>query len=356
MRFGVLLGADPTTVAREVRLLEERGFDTAWFPEAPLVGYGDPYVSMALAGQVTERIRFGTLVTPAGVRPAPLLLTQFGTAARVAPRRVRLGWGSGAFSRGLVGLPPLKVRDLREELTVLRGLLDRGRAELKGTTMRFADWERPSVDLDEISLEVAAAGPRTAALAGELGDGLITGGEIRPAEIAALRDAALGGAAEAGRPVTSFSVTVEMPAMCVLRDGETLESPRVVETLQPVLSSYLSGWIRSGGDPEKLPPEVRDSYVRFRDWVFAKYGDDPAVVRDRLVDRWIGRNPEHDPFITADLVRSRTLTGTLDEICGRLRDIASAGATDIAFTPPVHRELADGDVLADLVTIAEAVG
>src|SRR5438067_4544099 len=116
MRFGVVLGNDPTTTVREARLLEERGIDTAWFPEVPLIGYGDPYVAMALAAQATERLRLGTFIACASMRPAPVLLTHLGTIGRMAPGRLRIGWGSGSFSRYLLGMPVLKVRQLREEL------------------------------------------------------------------------------------------------------------------------------------------------------------------------------------------------------------------------------------------------
>jgi alkanesulfonate monooxygenase SsuD/methylene tetrahydromethanopterin reductase-like flavin-dependent oxidoreductase (luciferase family) len=354
MRFGVVLGGDPTTVVREARLLEEHGIDTAWFPEAPLLGYGDPYVCMALAAQTTERLRLGTFIAPAAVHPAPMLILPFGTIGRIAPGRVRIGWGSGSFTANLLGMSPLKVRELRAELTVLRDLLDRGEAEFGGTSIRFATWNRPCLDLTEISLEVAAGGPRTAALAGEFGDGLLVSDDVRPEVLSELREAAL---AERKTAVGAhFPFTVDVGPLCVVRDGEPIDSARVKATVQPQISSYLGYRVTAGAEPDEVEPELRDGYARFRAWAHERYGQDPSVLHRAFCDGYLGRNEEHDRFLTPDVIRACTVTGPVEEIAERLREFARIGVTDLAIVPPLDRPLVDAGALADLVAVRERIG
>jgi hypothetical protein len=61
VQFGAVLGGDPLTTAREMRLLEERGFSAVWFPHVPTIGWGDPYICMAQAAAASTRILSGHL-------------------------------------------------------------------------------------------------------------------------------------------------------------------------------------------------------------------------------------------------------------------------------------------------------
>ncbi|ANS31891.1 hypothetical protein R1CP_36425 (plasmid) [Rhodococcus opacus] len=357
MRFGVVLGNDPTTVRQEARLLEERGFDTIWYPEVPLVGYGDPYVCMTLAASATERIRMGTFIAPAGIRPAAVLLSQFATVNRIAPGRVRIGYGSGSFSRNLLTLQPLRVRELREELIVLRALLDERTAEVDGNRMRFYAWDRPCLNLDDpLPLEIAAHGPRAAALAGELGDGLLTAGEVHPERLRALYDGARDAANAAGRSTEAFPFTAEVGPLCVLRPGESLDTPRIIATVQPVVSGHFAFFLMARLDPDQVDPGTRDGYAAFLAWAHEQYGSDPDEQFRAMCDQYIGRNPEHDQFITPGVIESHTLTGSLEAVSERLQEIGRAGVTEVTVMRGLDRPCTDDDALADIVALRERVG
>jgi alkanesulfonate monooxygenase SsuD/methylene tetrahydromethanopterin reductase-like flavin-dependent oxidoreductase (luciferase family) len=242
-------------------------------------------------------------------------------------------------------------------LKVLRGLLDHGAADLNGMRLRFHDWDRPCSDLDRISLEVAASNPLIAALAGELGDGLMTYLEIRPDRLSALRDAAIAAAVKAGRPTDNFPFMADIGPLCLVRHGEAPDSPRITAMAQPRVSSRLSGWLMSETDPDDLQEDVRDAYVRFRAWAHAHYGHDPAVVRWHLSEYFTGgRKPEHDQFLSPGVIRALALTGPADEIAEQLREIRRVGVTDLAVQYPANRPFVDPDHVADLVTIREMIG
>lgn len=213
MKLGMALCGDPRTNASEARLLERAGADALWFPDVPLLGWGDPYVCMGLAAAATDRVTVGSYVMPAKFRAAPLVATQLATLNQLAPGRIAFGYGSGSVTRRLLGQRPLKLKDLREELGVLRDLLDGGRAEYEGAEVRFFEPARPALNReDAIPIHVAASGPRTARLAGEIADGLITAAIHDPAELRSLFDAFLAG--QPRRVETLFSSSAPASVRC----------------------------------------------------------------------------------------------------------------------------------------------
>ncbi|WP_158087262.1 LLM class flavin-dependent oxidoreductase [Mycobacterium aquaticum] len=351
------MGNDPTTIGCEARLLEERGVDTIWFPDAPLIGYGDPFACMALAAAATDRIRLGTNITPAGTRPVGMLLTHFATINRIAPGRVRLGWGSGSFSRSLLGQPALKVRELRTELTALRALLTHQSAEINGQKIHFNTSGRRCLNLkDSQPLEIAAQGPRGAALAGEFGDGLMTAGEVHPERLRILLNAALEAAGSAGRPTEDFSFTAEVGPLCILRPGESVDSQRVIASVQPAVTGHFGFFLVARLHPDQVDPGVRGAYAKFLVWANECFGPDPDEQFRALCDNYIGRNPEHDQFVTAGAIKAHTLTAPLEAMAERLQEISRAGVTDVAVLYGLDQPWAENEALADLVTLMEHVG
>lgn len=355
MRFGAVVGNDPRTIAVEAGLLEASGFETVWFPEVPLVGYGDPHVCMTAAALATSRIQLGTFISPAGTRPSAMLLTQFATLNQLAPGRVRVGFGSGSFSRALLNLPVLKVAELERELVEWRSLLDRGEADVNGAPIRYYDWERPSLNRAGITLEIAAHGPRGGQLAGRYGDAIVTAGEVHPPKLRALYDQAVAEARAAGRDVDRFTFTAEVGPLCVLRPGESLSSPRVVQSVQPIISGHFLFFLMAGMQPDDVDPGTRDGYGRFLSWVCERHGEDPKAQFKAMCDRYLGRNPEHDQFVTPDVIRSHTITGPMDEVVERLRDIASAGVTDVAVMRALDQPLGTEGV-SELIELRDRVG
>jgi alkanesulfonate monooxygenase SsuD/methylene tetrahydromethanopterin reductase-like flavin-dependent oxidoreductase (luciferase family) len=356
MRFGVVLGNDPMTTVREAQLLERSGIETAWFPEVPTIGYGDPFVCMALAAQKTERLQLGTSITSAGLRLPPVLLTQVGTLGRLAPGRVRLGWGSGVFSRHLIALPAASGAEQREELRQLRELLDRRATIINGTSIEFSPWDRPILDLDDISLEIAAGSPRSAGLAGEFGDGLMAAIDIAPETLRALRETAVATATQAGRWRESPLFTVDLGPLCVLEDGEALDSPRAVAVAQPRVASFFAGWMARDTDPDEVPSALRDEYERFRSWARERYGDEPAIVDRALSGYGVGaRRPETDQFVSPEAIKALTVAGPAPEIAEQLREMARIGVTDVSVTPSLNRVLLEAE-LSGILRVRELLG
>ena len=121
--------------------LETMGYDAAWAADLQML-YSDAYAVLALAAEHTSRIRLGTGVSVAGVRLAPVTAHSIATINKLAPGRTFLGIGTGHTAMRVMGKDPVKARDFREYLRVLRALLhgkevDYALADGERTDIRF---------------------------------------------------------------------------------------------------------------------------------------------------------------------------------------------------------------------------
>lgn len=173
MRFGIVLFTSDRgiTPARAALAAEQRGFDTFFVPEhthipvkreAPHPGTGDetlpddrymrtldPWVSLAMAAAVTERIELSTAVAlPVEHDPITLAKT-VATLDHLSGGRVTIGAGFGWNTDELAdhGVNPAKRRTvLREYLEAMRSLWTEEQAEYDGEFVTFGPswaWPKP---------------------------------------------------------------------------------------------------------------------------------------------------------------------------------------------------------------------
>src|SRR5256712_5426923 len=139
----------------------------------------DGYATLALAAHNTKRIQLGTGVAIPGPRIAPVPAHSIASINRIAPGRVFLGIGTGHTAMRVMGMDPMRIKDFREYLRVVRGLLHGEEVEytLDGVTraLRFLHLDRGFINIAaRIPMYVAANGPLALRAAGEFGDGLIS--------------------------------------------------------------------------------------------------------------------------------------------------------------------------------------
>ena len=115
MEFGTLVMPNPSRVIDDTQYAEARGFSHAWFPDSHMI-YGDVYACMALAASQTQRIRLGTGVAVATNRMAPVHAHSIATINALAPGRIDFGFGTGHTARRVMGLPPVRLDEFREQL------------------------------------------------------------------------------------------------------------------------------------------------------------------------------------------------------------------------------------------------
>lgn len=191
MRHSLSLSSFDATVDQLVeaaRLAESVGFDAVWTYDhlsGSVVGKSstvDPWVTLAAIAIATDHIALGPLVINAAVRNPARTAIATSTLQQVAGARVTLGLGAGAgndpFGAELtmVGLPVLgaaeRRRRVEEAATVIRAVW-RGIPDVTGTHFGLTGatgFVHPS---PEPPIVVGANGPKMAAVAGRVADGVV---------------------------------------------------------------------------------------------------------------------------------------------------------------------------------------
>jgi alkanesulfonate monooxygenase SsuD/methylene tetrahydromethanopterin reductase-like flavin-dependent oxidoreductase (luciferase family) len=154
--------ADLTALARRA---EERGWSDLWSMESRDL---DAFTPLAAAAGVTERLRLGTAIVAAFLRPPGVTAMQAAGVAGLAPGRFALGLGASTKVvveqwHG-VPFPERPVSALAEQTDQIVRLL-RGE-KVGGLRLGIPP-------PDPVPLYLAALGPRALALAGEIADGVV---------------------------------------------------------------------------------------------------------------------------------------------------------------------------------------
>ncbi|MEQ8263942.1 LLM class flavin-dependent oxidoreductase [Pseudohaliea sp.] len=320
---------------RDAQIAEANGFSHAWFYDSQLL-YSDVYATMALVAEHTRTIKLGTLVAVPTNRIAPVTASAVATINALAPGRVILGIGAGGTARNSMGLHQVKVKDLSSYVQQVRGLLAgedvlfrEGDAE-RWIRLLHRDRARGYINLDDpIEVHVAANGPRALRIAAEHGDGWITVVQ-QPKAI----QGCLETIAEArGDEEPPYSTLLQSGA-CVLRDGESLTSPRVVQRLGPaVLARAHAAWetLRGGAGLGLRDDELGERYGEYVD-AYAEGIGSPADRRylDVHEGHLVYMKPGEEAFVDERGI-ARTFVGSPEQLLERIHRLEEAGVRHIAI-------------------------
>ena len=337
MKFGVTVSRfDEIDLAVQA---EGQGYDFCWVWDSPLLR-SNLWVMMALVAERTERIRVGSGVAIPGLRVAPATANAIATVNRLAPGRTFLGVGTGNTAMRNMGQLPMTVADYAEDLRVIKALLNGETVDYtaNGRThpVNFQSLELDYVDIDHpIPIHVGGFGPRSQALAGELGDGLITGiprGGTIPDALSNVQR----GAEQAGRSLANFEITA-LVNMLMLNPDETLASPRV---LQEVGSSVMVNvhylydrFLETDAAPPAFVHSIWDEYVDFR-----QRRDADRSVSDVHSSHYGHLDEQEERFVTPELIRSCAIVGRPGDIVEQLTELENQGLDGINFIPPVDQQ------------------
>jgi G6PDH family F420-dependent oxidoreductase len=197
---------EATDLVRFAARAEQAGFDYAmiadhFHPWVDTQGQS-PFAWTVLGGiaEVTSELRVGTSVTCPTMRYHPAIVAQAAaTVATMMPGRFLLGVGTGeALNEHVVGAPwpghQRRAEMLAEAVEVIRRLWSGAQVTHHGRHFTVDNARLYSLPEQPPPLLMAGAGPRAAALAGRLGDGLIN---YTP-DPSAVQDFAAGGGS--GKP------------------------------------------------------------------------------------------------------------------------------------------------------------
>ncbi|GAA3801506.1 LLM class flavin-dependent oxidoreductase [Streptomyces phyllanthi] len=325
---------------------EEHGFAGVGFVDSPLIA-GDPFVAMALTAERTSTLRIGTMLAVPSNRIAPTCAAAVATVNRLAPGRAFLALGTGNTGRAVLGLKALPVGRFEEYVSSCRALLDgKETSNREGDTTRFIRMrhtpEDRYIDRDGIPIYIAADGPRARRVAWELGSGwimslqgcnaMMNAPEVLGKSLAAGRKAT----AELGRDPDDFYTMCAL-GLCVLEQGESATSARVLERVGPFAMLPFHAYADNPAIGEHLPAPIRDRLELYERKVLARLD----VPRDRLYQETHRGHLSHllpgeEEVLTEEIIRMTTLTGTANEIADVLRGLEAAGLRNVTLHPPAH--------------------
>jgi len=326
--FGFLSAID---LVDDVALAERKGFTHAWLYDSQMV-CADVYQCLALCTQRTSKIKLGTNVTNPLSRIAPVTANNWATLNLLAPGRCIMGIGTGNTARRTLGMPAAHLSDLREHVVICRGLL-RGETVpyqegSRKRMIRFLNQEGGWINVkDPVPIYIAASGPKSLELAGEIADGVILFGTVADSLIEYAMRHIRKGAERAGRDMKDIYVMV-LTAFHVTKPGESLAS--IQEAVGAYVVSQCNIFALSVKSGDELPADVRDGIMAFRDAF--RTPDAPIETRHlELYSNYVNAfNAHHRKMVTPEMIKATSLTGTKDEIRERIARMEAAGIRQVA--------------------------
>ncbi len=325
-----------------IKYAEDLGYDAAWVPDSQMI-WSDCYATLALAAQNTSRIRLGTGVAIPGTRIAPVTAHAIASINRIAPGRVFLGVGTGHTAMRVMGMNPMRIKDFREYLRVVRGLLQGEEVEytLNGVTrtLRFLHLDRGFINIeDRIPIYVAANGPLALRAAGEFSDGLISVFNEQPEVLRSNLQAVKAGAEKAHRTLPGNFHTAAVTTVVVLQPGEKLTSDRVIDECgsQVTCALHFVYEIYQQTHREEVIPEA------YKD-IWEEYCAHVAKMETPPEKRYLQIHnghctflvPEERRFVTPKAIQGSCLVGEPTELIDHLRKAEKAGLHEVSLLPPM---------------------
>lgn len=249
----------------------------------------DAWGTITALGAVTEKLRLGTMVSPATFRHPAVLAKAAVTADHVSGGRVEVGIGAGWWEREheLYGfdLPAIGTRmeALEEQMQIVRGHWSEGQFDFDGK-------HYSARELDALPKPVQRPLP------------LILGAKGGP------RSLRIG-----ARYADEYNVvmsTAEKVADLRRRLDEACEREERDPATLPL--SMMTGWL-VGADRDDL------------------------VDRAARLSRWKGQGDDGEAFMAG--LRPSTILGTVEEAIEQLRELEAAGLTRIMGQHLLHRDL-----------------
>ncbi len=176
-----------------------------------------PWLTLALVGNSTSRISFGTGVTCPTYRYHPATVAQaFASLAILSPGRVFLGLGTGErlneqATTNAFGNYTERHDRLVEAIELIRQLWSGSRISFSGRYFQTNSLKLYDTPTTPPPIFVAASGPKSAKLTGQYGDGWIT--QARDVTNPKLLAALSAGAQAAGRDPATLAKRAEMFAV-----------------------------------------------------------------------------------------------------------------------------------------------
>jgi 5,10-methylenetetrahydromethanopterin reductase len=307
LKLGVLLQAvdPPTDFGSLVTEVEERGFAHLLVADSSLHAR-DVYPYLTIAAMASEELLVGTGVTHPFTRHPGVTANAIGTIAELSCGRAVLGVGVGDRPVRELGLTPAKRSTLHDAVETWRSLT--AGAAVSRDHRRFAlrDARLAFPPASSVPVWIAASGPRTLALAGEIGDGVLAQIGLTPRHIEFALDRVREGAGGAGRPPPEFGVVAYgsvAPDRARARDE----------------SRYIAAWFAQTAPMQCELAGVNRQLV--------------ARIRRAYRGGELHKADEAARLVSEEMIDALTIGGTPDEVATRLGEFEALGVDRVTYMP-----------------------
>jgi alkanesulfonate monooxygenase SsuD/methylene tetrahydromethanopterin reductase-like flavin-dependent oxidoreductase (luciferase family) len=275
VRVGCVFRPDnpPEALADAARVADDVGLDELWLWEDCFLHGGLTAAAVALA--TTTRLVLGIGVLPVPFRNVALTAMEIATLERTFPGRLRVGIGHGVqdwmAQVGARVASPLSL--LREYTTALSALLRGEALTVAGRYVTLSDVRLDWPPATKVDLLLAATGPKTLQLSGELAAGtVITSGTSPAALREALTDIRRGAGPERPHRVIVY-VPCGMDADAYRRTRQENEAAAgedvddlVVHGSPEQIAAGARKWVDAGADTIVFQPPAgpgAEPFIRF---------------------------------------------------------------------------------------------
>ncbi len=278
--FGVVMEGSPGYTARLARELEDMGFDYLLSPDTQCLG-PDPFGQFTLAAQTTSRIKIGTGVTNPITRDVSVTATAFGTLQIESKGRAICGIGRGDSSAAHIGLPNGTTAQLRTFIERMRAYIRGETIDRNGTPSRLR-W-LDSLPVTPFPIDIACTGPKTIAMAVEVGDRISFAVGSAPERVRWAMDTALQRLRETGRDRKSLSIGAYVNLVCDPDEQKAINLGRMIAGMV----AHFAGMKDS--PVEHLPAKLRPIAEKMKtDYDMKRHsqntGSHLAMIDDEFVD------------------------------------------------------------------------
>jgi len=310
-KFGTLTYArDIPTYLDWCRAAESFGFDFLGYGDSPTL-WMDPYVILALAAQVTQRVRLGITVTNPVTRHPAVAASALATLQHLSDGRVFCGVGGGDSAIYNSQLKPAPLSKIEAYVRTLQGLTGGAEAAYEGARIKF-QWQPRRVPV-----WMSAEGPKTLDLAGRIADGVIIGCGITEDVVKDSIARIAAGARAAGRDPDTIEKWWNVRIHFAHSEAEGWEQLRFIH------ASCANKHFRFTLEDKFVPEQYREP-VRLlqRDYAFHEHADFTRPGHNaQLVEKY---------GLTEFLGRRFSITGPAAQMVERLRQIMSWGASNLS--------------------------
>jgi 5,10-methylenetetrahydromethanopterin reductase len=285
------------------RRCEEAGFDGVGYLDSQMLNR-DVFVMMAASATATRRVHLISAVTNPITRHVSTLAAAALSLDDIAPGRIEIWIGRGYSSLYLVGRPEAKTPQMREAISTYRRLVRGEWDSIPGVHSRLEYGGRP------VPIYLAAGGPRTIRLAGEVADGILLAAGFMRSEWDNARGLIEQGARSAGRDPVGVDVCLSLTT-CI-RDTRDA----ALRAAGPLIALRLNDieWLAQAGidtHGAKMPDELAAMYPD------PMHSADPERALDLA---------ETIPLdLRTQIAEKMGLIGSPEDCIARLREVAAYG-------------------------------